>query len=251
MRAREAPFPAQYGGVAGGARDGLSADAETCIIMTEMNMKKESLDMHPPAKKSKAAILAGGSMLLLLTNPSHAEAPRTLADLKDPALTEAMMKKSGFRVPFAKSGGLIFLPLRSGVFQVIGRFTVPREAVEGRNPIAGKELIKDTGTCQTYRHKRNKFEPAMKCTYTVTLSDDFIHKTAFGQMSVSEFFVKVNVNSLIPAIGGREITDPVEPFTFNLNEKINSILLTYQSKVWQACWNPRLGSGLITITGMR
>ena len=196
--------------------------------------------MHPPAKKSKAAILVGGSMLLLLANPSHAETPRTLAALTDPALTEAMMKKSGFRVPFANGSGLIFLPWHSEVFQVIGRFTVPREAVEGRNPIAGKELIKDTGTCQTYRHKRNKFEPAMKCTYTVTLSDYFIHKTAFGQMSASEFFVKVNANSLIPAIGGREITDPVEPFTFNLNKEINSTLLTYQSKVWQACWNPRL-----------
>lgn len=202
--------------------------------------------------KIDKSALAGALMLsgAIIAEPALSEQSK-LEQLTDPALTEQMIATSGFQIPDAGEGSIIGIPLGGGKFQIVGRFSMPPESVEGRSPVAGSaELMGTNGTCAVYRHhdpaKRLDagepfdaalYEPQRVCSYQIELSDDQIHQLAYGEARVNEFFPAINVNEAIPAVGGREITDPIAVSTYNLDPTINRELWLNTAKVWLACWD--------------
>ncbi len=176
--------------------------------------------------------------------------PTKLETLTDPARTEQMIRTSGFQIPDAGEGSIIGIPIGGGKYQIVGRFAVPPEHVDGKSPISGTELMANDGTCVTYQHndpaKRldvgetfdaNLYEPVKVCSYQINLSDDQVRQLAYGQARVNQFFASINVNNAIPAVGGREITDPIGVDTYNLDPAVNRELWLNTAKVWLACWD--------------
>ncbi len=85
----------------------------------------------------------------------------------------------------------------------------------------------------------------------MALSDEQITTLANGQMRINEFFPTIGGTftvasadgdtetfDVIPAVGGREITDPIQVATYNLDPAVNRALHLNTAKVWLACWEP-------------
>ena len=213
------------------------------------------------SQKSKAFPLFIATCLSSLPSGTLAEGRDKLTALTDPHIRQEMVSNSGFMVDLRQFPDLIFengqsglgiigIPIGGGKYQIVGRFAVPPEHVDGKSPISGTELMANDGTCVTYQHndpaKRldvgetfdpNLYEPVKVCSYQINLSDDQVRQLAYGQARVNQFFASISVNDAIPAVGGREITDPIGVDTYNLDPAVNKALWLNTAKVWLACWD--------------
>lgn len=201
-------------------------------------------------QKPKALACVMVTVCLSAAATASADGQDAITALTDPETTETMISTSGFSVDFRQYPGLVFeggqhdlalvaIPVGQGVFQIVLRLTLPPEAVEGMSPVAGStEMLGSDGTCVTYSPAEvGNYEPQKVCSYQITLSDEQIHALAFGEAQVNEFFPAINVNDAIPAVGGREITNPIAVDTYNLNPEVNRTLWLNTAKVWLACWD--------------
>lgn len=196
--------------------------------------------MPPIAKKSKAWKPSIFAVSLMLPSPLMATSHDRLAALIDPALTKQMIKTSGFEIVIQNDLRLIFVHLRQNTYQVIGRFNVPEEAVQ--RAARNGEVVASDGTCITYAPNQSGFYPTKTCSYQVEFTEKQVTDLAYGKSRINQFFPAINKNEAIPAVGGREISDPIQVSTFNLDPKVNRALHIATAKVWLACWDPNASS---------
>lgn len=238
--------------------------------LTKIGISLQNRDTYLPLSKmgklDKSALAGALMMGAAIAAPAQAE-QSNLDMLTDPALTEQMIRDSGFMIPDAGEGAVIGIPIGNGKYQIVGRFYIPPEAIADAPLAAGStQLIQPGGNgqaCQVFQHddpaKRvdvgensaeGLYDPQQVCSYRVTLSDEQIEALANGQMRVNQFFPSISGTytiasaegdptefDVIPAVGGREITDPIQVSTYNLDAQINRELHLNTAKVWLACWN--------------
>lgn len=176
------------------------------------------------------------SAILVLCGNTQTKAEQSdLEKLTDPALTEFMIKTSGFEVPYADIGSIIGIPLGKGQYQIVGRFNVSEKSVKDA-PRNG-EVVSNDGTCIIYAPYQTGFKPVKICSYKTTLTDQQISDLAYGKAEAINFFPAIDLNRALPIFQGLETIPPIRASTFNLNAEINKDLHVSTARMWLACWN--------------
>ncbi len=88
------------------------------------------------------ALMMGGAAL---ATPALAEQSK-LDMLTDPALTEQMIRTSGFMIPDAGEGAVIGIPIGGGNYQMVERFSVTPDSVEDIPLASGSSQLLQPGS---------------------------------------------------------------------------------------------------------